>query len=155
MMSIRYFRQNDIDILTKWLNNNYVRDFFGEPNDWICEITENLNNSDWIHYYIVEQQDIPFGFFQYYETDKAPKGVWSNEPAGTVEIDFLIGEKSFLKKGLGSQLILLIINEIMSKDKYNFIVADPNTKNGASIRVLKKNGFYKIHNKLYCLKITV
>jgi GNAT superfamily N-acetyltransferase len=65
--------------------------------------------------------DYPIGFLQYYETDKAPQGEWSDEPIGTVGIDYLIGEEEFLGKGYGSKIVCLLVDFIKSKNEYDYI----------------------------------
>lgn len=75
-MKIREFRLGDLKIMGAWLEQDYIRNFWGDPQDWIKEISENIS-ADWVKYFIVEY-NIPIGFLQYYETDKAPQGEWSN-----------------------------------------------------------------------------
>lgn len=152
MLTIRPLKINDLPLLGEWLYKGFVRDYFGEPDEWLREISLNLNDSTWVQYYIVEDM-IPIGFFQYYDTDKAPKGDWSNEPAGTAGIDFLIGEESFLNKGYGSKIIKNIVSEIKLKGKHKVIIADPDQRNVASVKVLEKCGFKLVKNGLYRLKI--
>jgi len=151
-MTIRELQPDDMPVLRNWLSKGYIRDYFGEPDIWLQEINLNLCDSSWIHYYIAEEM-IPIGFFQYYDTDKAPIGEWSNEPTGTAGIDFLIGEESFLNKGYGVELLKIIIDEIKLKGYYKFIIADPDLRNAASVKVLEKCGFKLAINGLYKLRI--
>jgi len=58
------------------------------------EISENMN-ADWVKYFKAECET-PIGFLQYYETEKIPKGEWSDKPIVTVGIDYLIGDKEYL-----------------------------------------------------------
>jgi RimJ/RimL family protein N-acetyltransferase len=146
-IKIRKFRLEDIDLLKIWLEQDYIRKFWGEPQHWISEITKNID-ADWVKYFIVECNH-PIGFLQYYEADKAPVGEWSNEPKGTVGIDYLIGDKKYLGKGLGTGIVRLFIEYIQSLNKYDFIIADPVKENIASIKVLIKNGFELQDNGLY------
>ncbi len=150
-MRIRPFRADDIEWMTIWLNKNHIRNFFGNPDEWINEINENIG-SDWIHYYIVETSH-PVGFVQYYETDKAPQGDWTSEPAGTVGIDYLIGDEGLLGKGHGREIIGLLIDEIKSRKKYNYVIADPVAENMASVKVLEQCGFSLRENGLYRLEL--
>jgi putative acetyltransferase len=151
-MKIREFRLEDIDIMRMWLEQDYIRKFWGNPQDWINEILGNLN-ADWVKYFIVESND-PIGFLQYYETDKAPQGDWSNEPIGTVGIDYLIGDKEYLGKGYGSKIVRLLVDFIISKSEYDYIVADPIIENLSSVKVLENNGFKQYSNGLLGLDLT-
>lgn len=150
-MNVREFKIEDLDRLRMWLEQDFIRKFWGDPQDWIFEITENIK-SDWVKYFIVESNH-PIGFLQYYETDKAPLGEWSNEPIGSVGIDYLIGESKYLGKGLGSEMIRLLVNIIKSTHKYDYIVADPVSENIVSAKVLESNGFTQNANGLYSLDL--
>jgi len=148
-MVLRKIILNDLELIKIWFNKEHVKQFFGDPVDWINEITANLDNSDWIQYFIVIADDMPIGFIQYYDTDKAPQGVWSNEPEGTAGIDYLIGEEAFLHKGYGTAIIKNTIQLIRQTKKFSYIVADPVLANLASISVLTNNGFIKKRSGLY------
>jgi RimJ/RimL family protein N-acetyltransferase len=150
-MVLRKLEENDIELLNIWLHKEHVKQFFGEPTDWINEINFNINNSEWIQYFIVVTQKLPIGFVQYYETDKAPFGIWSNEPEGTVGIDYLIGETKYLKKGHGSKIIKSLVRLIRKTGNYKYIIADPFLENIASISVLSRNSFVKQRNGLFRL----
>jgi putative acetyltransferase len=151
-MKIREFKPEDLNIMKLWLAQDYIQKFWGDPQDWIKEISENIN-ADWVTYFIVEC-DLPIGFLQYYETDKAPQGEWSKQPIGTVGIDYLIGDKEYLGKGYGSKIVGLLVDLIKSKNKYDHIVADPIAENVSSVQVLETNGFRLNANGLYCLDLT-
>lgn len=151
-MKIRPFSIEDLELMSVWLNNKHVKVFFGDPDEWLDEIKENLTEQEWIKYFIVET-DKPIGFAQYYDTQNAPTGTWSNEPPGTAGIDFLIGEPDYLGKGLGSKLIFNVIELLRATRKYKFIIADPDIKNKNSIRTLENNGFKKQANDIFRLRI--
>ncbi len=151
-MKIREFKPEDLNIMRVWLEQDYIQKFWGNPQDWIKEISENIS-TDWVKYLILEC-DTPIGFLQYYETDKAPQGEWSDEPIGTVGIDYLIGNIEFLGKGYGSKIVHLLVDFIKSKNEYDYIVADPDAENVASVKVLENNGFNQNSNGLFYLDLT-
>ncbi|GAO31017.1 GNAT family N-acetyltransferase [Geofilum rubicundum] len=151
-MKIREFKLEDLNILRVWLEQNYIQEFWGDPQVWIREISENIC-IEWVKYFMVEC-DKPIGFLQYYETDKAPQGEWSDEPIGTVGIDYLIGDSEYLGKGYGTAIILLLVDFIKSSNQYDYVVADPIKGNVSSIKALEKNGFKQNTNGLFGLDLT-
>ena len=151
-MKIREFTLEDLNMMGVWLAQDYIQKFWGDPKDWINEISENIS-ADWVKYFIVEC-DTPIGFLQYYETDKAPQGEWSDEPIGTVGIDYLIGDIEYLGKGYGSKIVRILVDFIKLKNEYDYIVADPIVENVSSIKVLENNGFKQNANGLFCLDLT-
>lgn len=152
LLTVRSFELNDLEIFGRWLEKRHVKDFFGDPQIWIKEVSFNLTaESDWITYFIVEIDGSPIGFFQYYDTSKAPDGVWSDTPNRTAGIDYLIGEEQYLRKGVGVEIIRTIIPMIKKLEWYRYLIADPDPDNISSIEVLKRNGFTLQDNGLYML----
>lgn len=151
-MKIRAFKPEDLNLLRVWFAQDYIQKHWGDHTVWLKEITENLN-ADWIKYFIVECPH-PIGFLQYYETDKAPLSDWSQEPIGTVGIDYLIGDIEYLGKGYGSKIVRTFVDTIKSINEYDRIIADPAEENKASIKVLENNRFVLKSNGLYSLDLS-
>ena len=149
--NLKTLTDEDIGILYYWLCKKHVKQFFGDPQGWINEIKNNRIGSDWIFYFIMVVNNVPVGFVQYYETKRAPRGIWSDEPEGTVGIDYLIGETSYLYRGYGNDIVREIIGIIRQVKKYRFVIADPDIKNPASVSVLINNGFIIQKNGLFKL----
>ncbi len=153
-LSVRNFELNDLELFERWLEKRHVRDFFGDPQIWIKEVSSNLSReSEWITYFVVEIDGSPIGFFQYYDTSKAPDGVWSDTPDRTVGIDYMIGEEQYLGKGVGVEIIRRIVLIIKELGWYRYLIADPDPGNISSIEVLKRNGFTLQNNGLYMLNL--
>lgn len=152
---LRQVINSDMPVIEKWLNKEHIKQWYGEPREWIDEINNISGEYDWQNHYIVEYENCPFGFCQYYDCSKTPKGFeWDNEPLGTFGIDYLIGEEAFLKKGLGSVLIQNLIKLIVQREDPIQIIADPVKDNIKSIKLLEKNGFVLDNaTGLYKLKI--
>lgn len=151
-LSVRSFGIKDLELFGRWLEKRHVKDFFGDPRIWIKEVSSNLStDSEWIAYFVVEIDGSPIGFFQYYDTSKAPDGVWSDTPDRTAGIDYLIGEEQYLGKGVGSEIIRTIVLMIKKMGWYRYLIADPDPGNISSIEVLKRNGFTLQNNGLYML----
>lgn len=150
-MNIRAFNKGDLKTLARWLEQDHIRKYWGDPGDWTREVSQNLT-AGWVQYFLVENNQ-PIGFLQYYETDRAPQGEWSDEPIGTVGIDYLIGEKQYLGKGYGTKIVKLFVDLIRSTHQYDYIIADPVTENTASVKVLENCGFRQKSNGLYVFNL--
>ncbi len=144
---------SDLPILEVWLNKDYIKQWYGDPEEWIEEIKNRDGKFDWLNHYIVEVDGKSIGFCQYFDCSKAPKGFeWDDEPLGTFAIDYLIGEENFLGKGFGNIIIQELIQLILQKENPLQIIVDPVEENLKSIKLLEKNsfildntrGFYKI-----------
>jgi len=151
----REYCSSDFSIIESWLNKDYIKQWFGEPKEWLDEIQNLDGEFDWINHFIVEYVGIPFGFCQYYDCSKTPKGFsWDKEPPGTFGIDFLIAEERFLNMGLGSVIIQKLTDLIVTRENPVQILADPDMENTVSIKLLEKNSFvYNEATGLYFLFI--
>lgn len=132
----------DVTLLEGWLNKDYIRKWYGDPEDWLAEIRNDGGEFGWLHHFIVMHGDTPIGFCQYYDCAKTPGGFeWEHEPPGTFAIDYLIGEEAYLKQGYGSVILRLLCGYIGARENPAQFVADPVPENADSIRLLLRNGF--------------
>lgn len=144
MFVLRRLKNEDVVIVKKWLEKEYVAKWFGDESEWLYEIEHREDEFDFIKHFIVEENGVPIGFCQYYDWKKAFKE--DCEPAGTYGIDYMIGEEHLLGKGLGKKLVRLICDKVI-EDQPDAIqlVADPTIEeervNVTSIKVLETNGF--------------
>ena len=146
---LQRLQSHQIPLLYTWLKQPDLTTIFGDPEEWITEIKDNNEQASWVHYYLFHSPQ-PIGFCQYYDTQAAPEGIWSGEPPGTVGIDYFIAEKTARSRGLGTQLLHLLLVEIQKEPEIKFVISDPHPTNLVSIGLLKKFGFWKKeHSELY------
>ena len=141
-MSFEFIRltESDFPLIAEWLNKPHVLPWFGDPGDWLDEMSTHLAQ-DWISHFRVDHQGQPFGFTQFYETARAPDGPWSGEPPHTYGIDFLIGDHRQNNRGLGTRMVAEFVELVCKRVAPPKIIADPHPENLRSIRVLQKCGF--------------
>lgn len=147
MLSLRAVEDEDISRLEKWLNQDYVIKWFEDPEDWLIEIKGRNDEFYWIKHFIIELDDRPIGFCQYYDCSKTEKGqLWDNEPEGTFGIDYMIGDPKLLGQGIGKQIVGLISQKTIRDKQPVQLIADPNLEddklNIPSIRALESNGYH-------------
>jgi aminoglycoside 6'-N-acetyltransferase len=75
-----------LSLIRAWLVQPHVAQWFGESDEWLEEIAVNLD-ADWVRHFRADWAGIPTGFVQCYDTTKAPQGVWSTQPPGTLGVD--------------------------------------------------------------------
>jgi RimJ/RimL family protein N-acetyltransferase len=139
---LRPANKEDFAQIEIWLNKDYIKKWYGEPEEWLVEIRNDSGEFGWLNHYIVMYGDVPIGFCQYYDCAKTPEGFeWDNEPQGSFSIDYLIGEEAYLKKGLGSVIVQQLCKLIRELETPVQIVADPVPENTDSTRLLERNGF--------------
>lgn len=147
MYLLRKVQDNDVNLLKGWLQQDYVAEWFGNVEDWLLKIKGRDGEYNFIQHFIVEDNQIPIGFVQYYDYNKIPlEDVETQQPSGTYGIDYMLGKRELLGQGIGKILVKLICDKVIEDHpEVTRLAADPTIeetrKNEASIRVLEINGF--------------
>ena len=104
-----------------------------------------------LHFIVLDHNDKPIGFCQYYKCSDADEEEYRVYPKETTySIDYLLGEESCLKKGIGKQIIKEITKLVFNHEKAKLIVVQPEIENIPSCKALESNGFkYDETNKVY------
>lgn len=146
-LTIRSAEEKDAKILTDWWNDGKVMEHAGFPNGLGTTVQETLdlikqNKTRLSQRCIIECEGRPIGETSYgIEKDFAQIGI-------------KICEQSFQNKGLGSELLKMLIDflfadkEINEKVSLNKIILDTNKKNVRAQHVYKKLGFEKLRENV-------
>lgn len=166
MLKIRAFEEDDLQLLDKWLHQEYIKKWFEVSgictiDDWLHEVKNRNGEFKWLSYFIVQSGDCPVGFCTYYKCVDA-KEDWYGDILldGVYSIDYLIGEEEYLGKGIGKKTIAKLVEMIFGHEEAKKIIVQPDKDNKASSGVLVSNGFtldkdvYGITREEYCESIT-
>ena len=139
---LRPIHDDDINIMKVWLYKDYIHKWYKEPEEWLLEIQNRKEEYSFIHHYIVSSDNVPIGFCQYYSCHDVYEEEYKSFPReGTYSIDYLIGEKAFLKKGIGKIIVKRLIEKIHAHPDAKLIVVQPELENFSSCNVLRANEF--------------
>jgi RimJ/RimL family protein N-acetyltransferase len=161
MLFLRRLENKDVVVVQKWLEKESVAKWFGDASEWLYEIEHRNDEFAFIKHFIVEGNDVPIGFCQYYDWNKAFEKDGYCEPAGTYGIDYMIGDEHLLGKGFGKELVTLICDKVIEEHPDAIlIIADPSIEeqrvNVASIKALEANGFrYDNETAIYKKRLIV
>ena len=152
-LKLRVLENRDIELFRKWVYEDHVAKWYEQPLDWINEIENRYNEFNWIHHFIVVCNEKDIGFCQLYEYKEGGEDWHGNiELEGTYSIDYMIGEKEYLNKGFGSEIIKLLIQKIFAMPDAKRIIVQPEIDNTPSCKALLSAGFaYDTKNRLYIL----
>lgn len=127
----------EINIIHKWFNDKELGKFMDDPDETYSEeeIANMilLDNNDRFHGLAVEKESKePIGYGSIY-----------NFKGKTAEISYFIGNKNYLGKGLGNEIVENLC--FIAKSKYNLyeLIASVIIENIPSIKVLEHNSFLK------------
>ncbi len=148
MLDFRLLNDSDIPLVEIWLNEEHVKRWYEIPdlgitiNDWLSELKEHKGEIQWITYLIVLWQDRPIGLCLYYKCEDSGDEDFGTLPlTDSYGIDYLIGEKSYLGKGLGKEIITLLVDRIFSLPYAQRVTADIDKNNKVSEKALLSCGF--------------
>jgi RimJ/RimL family protein N-acetyltransferase len=144
-VTLRPLEDADIPLMSQWLQQPYVKKWYDPIDEWLDEIRERHSTYSWLHHFIVYDGAIPIGFGQYYDCfDSVGLEQWKGREftkRGEVySIDYLIGDKRYLGKGYGKQMVELLSTDVFELGAAEIIV-DPDKDNVASQGVLMANGY--------------
>ena len=142
VLNLKPFQDTDVEQLKIWLYKDHILKWYHDTDEWLKEIRERNKEFSFLHHFIVNKEDEPIGFCQYYDCFDAKELWYSVESREEVfSIDYLIGEEKYLRKGFGKQIIKLLIDEISKEHEKFEMIVQPELENIASNKTLMANGF--------------
>lgn len=157
-LHLRPVDDGDIEMLTIWLNKDYILKWYHNADEWLDEINGRHGEYAWINHFIVMDGKIPIGFCQYYDCyDANDFEDWYSvtQKGDTYSIDYLIGNETYLGKGYGKAIIEILSDTIKSIGMVNKIIVQPEKENHSSNHVLLANGYIFDEQQDYYYKILV
>ena len=148
-LRVRTLVDNDKIQLAKWLSNPEILQYYeGRDNPFDVEKVEQefFDDEGDATRCLVEFEEMPIGYLQYYEVDEEERQIYGYD--GSEEIiygmDQFIGESGYWNKGIGTQLVHLVVAYLIREKCADRIVMDPQTQNERAIRCYEKCGFKKV-----------
>ncbi|MDJ0333549.1 GNAT family N-acetyltransferase [Planococcus sp. S3-L1] len=144
---IRLMNRNDFEVMVKWLNNQRVLEFYEELPSNFDKVEKKygprVEGKHYVTPCIVEYNNQPLGYIQYYEIQEdGLKKYDFTSNQNIYGIDQFIGETTLWDKGIGTSMILMMINHLRSKGASK-IVLEVKKDNIRAIKSYKKCGFKK------------
>jgi RimJ/RimL family protein N-acetyltransferase len=147
--------ESHFSLLLKWLEAPHVKAWWAQDIQWTPDLIQEkytdyvkgskLENgvAKAISAHIIYVDNTPIGYIQIYNAyDFARTKPLTELPSSLAAFDIFIGEKNYLKHGIGSKAIVQFLTEHC--DSYTHIFVDPESTNLAAIRAYEKAGFKKI-----------
>ena len=144
-IDFRPMTEADLPMVEGWLRAEHTQPWWSYEVDWE-EIAQAARGAVPVEQWILQIDGVDAGYFQCYDVGHddeyraacATVGVLP----GTAGIDYLIGEPSLIGGGIGTRAIATFVRDIVfGRGEWPAVSAGPDPANGASIRVLEKNGF--------------
>lgn len=144
-LNIRAMSESDYPYMVKWLNDDLVIEYYGPRltlEEVIAKYGPRINNEHYVMPCIVEYKDKPIGYIQYYEILKEQLKIYGYSLEESIYgIDQFIGETSLWGKGIGTQMIIGLLECLSSKNGVFKVVLDVKSTNLQAIKCYEKCGF--------------
>jgi len=129
----------------------YIK-WYTDTEDWLKEVSSA--EYDFIHHFIVADEENPFGFCQYYDYSLGGEDCHGKiDIKDTYSIDYLIGEKEYLGKGYGTKIVKELTNKVFEDTTAKQIIVQPEKDNAASRNTLLSAGYsYDDENHILIIK---
>ncbi len=138
---IRPVSAADLPMLSKWLQEPHVREWWDEPGDCgpateIIAAMEDIATEP----LIVQLHGRPIAYMQFYAPHLEEGHPYRDQPAGTLGIDQFIGPPDLVGLGHGPRFIRAFVDEKL-RGGCPKVIVDPHPANARAIRAYEKAGF--------------
>ncbi len=114
---------------------------------WTEEITSNDPAS---HFFIAEVDDQPIGAMLVIDPALEVTHYWGEDaPLHHRAMDIWIGEKDYLNRGFGTQMMTIAINAAFAEEKLEAILIDPLASNKKAHRFYRRLGFKFVEQRFF------
>ena len=134
-MELRPLAEDDLEMVDAWFDAPHVRRWWRE--DKAEQYLPVLRGEDPTVVLVAVHDRRPIGLGQWYAWDHEPSRELYGIPTGTAGIDYLIGHAHDCERGLGTELIALLVEASLPYPLW----VPVEESNEPSRRVLEKNGF--------------
>jgi len=144
-LAVRRLVEADVPLLTKWMSDPRVLQYFGGLNDVHDEakIRADCFDDDVDIRCMFELDGRPIGYIQFCPSTDSNYGFAPSD--NMWGIDLYIGEPELWNKGIGTQLLRASAEYLLSSGRASVVTIDPLIYNTRAVRSYEKAGFRKHH----------
>ena len=146
LVTLRPATLADAALLQRWDRAPHVIAAKGN-DDWQWE-TELAIERDWREQFIAEVAGHPIGFLQIMDPEREGQ-YWGCIDSGHRAIDIWIGERDYLNRGYGTQMMELAIERAFADPTVHTILIDPLEANRSAHRFYERLGFEYVVNRCF------
>ncbi len=144
-------KEEDYKKVYNWCQNKYVYEWFEQRKLSYEEIHSKYKNKLDMHnqdIFIIKCDEKDIGLVQIYKFEKNINIKEINKYNNIFEYDIFIGEKDYISKGIGKEIIELINNIIYMIYNADAIILRPFKRNIRAIKCYEKAGYKQIYEYL-------
>lgn len=137
--------ERDIDLLKEWVHAPHVVRWWGDPEKSILEVNRAPVDGGET---MILADGLAVGYLRWSipSRDELDAAGLLGIPAGTMDIDILIGEEENTGQGIGSQALCLLVERLFKNPGVSMAMLCTSTSNLRAIRAFEKAGFRRVQN---------
>jgi aminoglycoside 6'-N-acetyltransferase len=145
------FSSNDVDQLRQWLASPHVATWYPDPEGHIAWAADPPPNGDRA---LITINDRAVGYLRWQSVSREvldSVGLFEI-PAGSVDVDILIGDLAFVGQGIGPNTLRLLVSQLRQTGNVPLVGLSPSVRNVSAQRAYAKAGFdilRKYHPPIY------
>lgn len=148
-LTIRELEPRDKSLLISWLNDPLVLTYYegrDRPHDADLVDAHFYMQEDSAVRCLVEYENRPIGYIQFYEIEEEERLAYgySETTDKIFGTDQFIGDTAYWDKGIGKRLVMSMRDYLMSVQKADRVVMDPQQWNIRAISCYERCGFTKV-----------
>ncbi len=147
MISFGELKESDLELMRKWLNTDFVKAWYGKKEWTFQEIADHylpmINKKEPTDAFLIYYDRTPVGYIQTYLINDYPDYNQYVQAGNNVAgMDLFIGERDYYHKGLGVQILVAFLNEVVFMNPLvQSCIVGPEPKNLAAIKAYHHSGF--------------
>jgi aminoglycoside 6'-N-acetyltransferase len=151
-LTLKKMGWDDLDLVADWLGQPHVARWYLSASTIETELDDvrsSLGDHQPTEVLMVLDAGQPIGWCQWYRYAEYPEeaeGIGAGPD--DVGIDYAIGDPQHVGRGLGTQLIAALVGYVRQRYPSAPVIADPEAGNVASRRILEKNGFLLVAERI-------
>lgn len=153
-ITFRALTIDDFKLMHRWFNTPHVQQFYSLRHWTVEEVEKKLNpyirQEKPVFGFIIILDNKEIGYIQHYKINDFP---WPEQSLSEeiikngAGLDFFIGETDLIGKGIGTQILKTILDQLIWP-QFEYCIVDPDIRNHVMIRCNEKIGF-KIHKIIH------
>lgn len=152
-ITLRNATSADLPTLNAWEQTPHVRAALGADDGWSWSAAD-IAAKNWRQTLVAMHDDQPFAFVQIIDPLLEDTGYWGDVAENQRAIDIWIGEARLLGRGLGSQIMAMVLERCFADPSVTGILIDPLATNHRAHRFYERLGFgfveYRVFDRERC-----
>lgn len=140
-VTLTLFSSADVELLRHWLTAPHVAVWYPDPEDHIAWAANPPPSGDRA---LITVGGRAVGYIRWQSVSREvldSVGLYEI-PAGSVDVDMLIGDLEFVGQGIGPKALLVLVSQLRQGGDVPLVGLSPSIQNLAAQRAYAKPGFY-------------